>query len=706
MAGVINRIRTKGSMALLILIGIAMASFVLTDVLQRVQQIFTGSAPDAVGVVDGEEINSKYFNARVEEAKTLAQLNQDPNNPQPVDVTRVSNDTWTQVINEIIYDKQYKPLGLKVTPDEFTDMLFGPEPDPTATQMFGDRNSMQQVMQQAEKDPQLKFRIQMAEKYLMENRLRRKYEALVKGGIFVSKAEARRRYQEENTRYSFEYLAINYAAIADSTVKVEESDYTRFYQENIEEFRQPFAQSIISYVSFPKTATRRDSMTAYNYLAGLVQEFRTTDSDSIFAVTKNRSGQAFRYEFMQRAELDAETSERIKDAAVDSVIGPILTNGMYKLVKLTDVARRDTAPFLKLRHIFLKPKGNSAQDTFQVQMQAQIQASMINADNFAQYVQSLSDDQSTKQQGGDLGWYRYGSFGKKFDDQVKKLQKGQIASIMSDYGAHIVEVQDRSVEGVRVATIAHDIVPGQQTLDSLMMIAENFRQAAKDTASFNRKAAEMKYAVNPNQTVQPGAAFIGGLYGSGVKDIIVWALTTDADEQVSKPFETENAFVVPIITEKQERGHRSLASVKEQIRPRVLAAKKAEMILSRYNSAVKNKSDLQQMRNEYGPGAYTNVANDVTFSSGYIPGIGQDPLLIGALPGLKSGQVSKPIVGKTGVFVLRVSEIRQADKLDDKALEDYRYTQQQTKRNAYVNKVQQGLRSHAEIVDMRYNFGL
>ena len=705
MAGVINRIRTKGSLALLILIGVAMASFILTDVLQRVSDIVRGSSPTAVGVVAGEEINYNYFKFRVDQATALAQLNQDPNNPQPIDPNRISNDTWAQVVNEIIYQKQYEPLGLKVSKEEYQDMLLGPEPDPQATQMFGDRNSMNQVLQQAEKDGNLKFRIAMAEKYLIENRLRRKYEALVKGGIFVSKAEARRRHQEENTRYTFDFLAVNFAAIADSTMQVSESDFSRFYQENIEEFRQNVPQTAISFINLPKVATRRDSATAFNYLAGLVQEFKKTDNDSIFAVDNNRSDQSFPFEFQQRAELDAETAARIQGITIDSVVGPFLSGNQYKVVKLTDVARRDTAPFLKLRHIFIRPKGNTAQDTFQAQMQAQIQTSLINTDNFAGYVQSLSDDGATKQQGGDLGWYKYGTLGKKFDAQVKKLQKGQIAAIMSDFGAHIVEVQDRSTEGVRVATIAHDIVPGQQTLDSLMTLAENFRVAVSDTATFVKKAAEMKLPVTSNQVAQPGSSFIGGIYGTGVKDVIVWALNADVNKVSDRVFETENGMVVAVVNEKLERGYRSLNSVREQIRPRVLAAKKAELIVNRFKTAVKNNADLMQMRNEYGPGAYTNTAADVSFASGYIPGIGSDPLLIGALPGLKVNQVSKPIVGKTGVFVVKITAISEPEKLDDKALEEYRFTQQQNKRNQYLNKVQQGLRAHAEIVDMRYNFG-
>lgn len=704
MAGVINRIRTKGSLALLILIGVAMASFILTDVLTRISDIVRGSSPTAVGIVAGQEINYNYFKFRVDQATALAQLNQDPNNPQPIDPTRMSNDTWAQVVNEIIYEKQYEPLGLKVSKEEYQDMLLGPEPDPQATQMFGDRNSMMQVMQQAEKDGNLKFRIAMAEKYLVENRLRRKYEALVKGGIFVSKAEARRRYQEENTRYTFDYLAVNFAAIADSTVQVSESDFSRFYQENIEEFRQNIPQTAISFISLPKVATARDTMNAYNYLLALVEEFKKTDNDSLFAADKNRSDQSFPYEFQQRAELDAETAARIQGIAIDSVVGPFLSGNQFKLIKLTDVVRRDTAPFLKLRHIFIRPKGNTAQDTFQAQMQAQIQASLINSDNFTSYVQSLSDDGATKQQGGDLGWFKYGMFGKKFDTEVKKLQKGQIAAIMSDFGAHIVEVQDRSVEGVRVATIAHDIQPGQQTIDSLLTLAEKFRTSVSDTASFVKKAAEMKLNVTANQIAQPGSAFIGGLYGSGTKDVIVWALNAEVNT-VSNVFETENSVVVAVVNEKLERGYRSLNSVREQIRPRVLAAKKAELILNRFKTAVKNNSDLMQMRNEYGPGAYTSTAADVTFASGYIPGIGSDPILIGSLPGLKVNQISKPIVGKTGVFVVKITSIEQPEKLDDKALEEYRFTQQQNKRNQYLNKAQQGLRAHAEIVDLRYNFG-
>ena len=56
-------------------------------------------------------------------------------------------------------------------------------------------------------------------------------------------------------------------------------------------------------------------------------------------------------------------------------------------------------------------------------------------------------------------------------------------------------------------------------------------------------------------------------------------------------------------------------------------------------------------------GGQVESAKNVTFSSYSVPGMGQEPRLIGMIPTLQKGQMSIPLEGQTGVFVIMVNDV-------------------------------------------------
>jgi peptidyl-prolyl cis-trans isomerase D len=706
MAGVINSIRTRGSVILVVLIGLAMLSFVLTDVLSRVRDIFYPQKSLAVGTIADEEISPDFFKYRVdlnvnnEKIRTRNQGGGDINRDQ------IENYTWNEVMEEVINNKEYEKLKIEVTDKEYADMIGGNPPDEEVIRILGTPDKIREYIKKAEKEPELKFQLQMLENYLQKNRLRNKYNSLIRNGVFMSKAEARRKYIEENKKISFDYLGVNFSQIPDKDIKVTDSDFKNYYQSHIEEFRQIGPEAIINYVKFDKFASKSDSTKAFDYLKELIAPLRASTDDSSFCFSKNRSNQMFNPGYQPISELDPDVAMRVENTPKDSIVGPFVSKNKYLLVKVSGVRNNPAEPFLKLRHIFIAPKGNTAQDTATAMMQAQIQSSLITSENFMQYL-NLSDDPSTKNQGGELGFYRYGSFGKEFDDAVKKLEKGKIASIKSKFGAHIVEVMDKQAKGIKLGVIGYDIEPGSETVSSILEKAEEFRSNVKDTTTFAQVAGKSKYIINrsaPLTITSASQNFIPGLVGSNIKEIITWSLNGKQGQVCDRPFEVDNAIVVAVVALKSEGEYKSLEYIKEQIRPMVLGELKSKFVLEKLQK-VANKGDLEAIRAAYGEGAFTQKADNVTFASAAIPGFGQDNKLVGKLFNLPVNKLSAPIVGSTGVYIVKVTNITEPEKKDDKALEEYRNGLLTTKRMQFVNKAVEGLRDWAKIKDNRYNFG-
>jgi foldase protein PrsA len=86
-----------------------------------------------------------------------------------------------------------------------------------------------------------------------------------------------------------------------------------------------------------------------------------------------------------------------------------------------------------------------APDPAQKEQQArEVLARIKNGEEFGELAKQFSDDFSTKEKGGDLGWAERYKFVPEFEDAAWKLQPGEVSDIVkSDYGFHIIKMIER-----------------------------------------------------------------------------------------------------------------------------------------------------------------------------------------------------------------------------------------------------------------------
>ncbi|MCS7188900.1 MAG: peptidyl-prolyl cis-trans isomerase [Bacteroidia bacterium] len=691
MAGVIQKIRDKAGLAV-ILIGVSLLIFILTDLLQSnafIQETLWGRS-DVVAKIGKEEVRYAEYNNLYEKALR----NQSSNDPLMEE--QVKNAVWQQMLTDKLYTIETQLAGLGVSEEELYEMFVSDQPHPLVLQVFSqggqtyDKKRVQQILSQAPNNPELARQLREFEDYLVQARLREKYDALIKALAYVPAPLAEYQNRLDNTSLSFTYLAISYSAVADSLTPISDADIKRYYKEKKEEYRIKEAERTLRYAVIFKEPSAEDSLQTYQRLLELKEIFIQAQDDSIFAAANTEVPTDF--SFKRWPDLPNNIKDSIR--FIGQVIGPFLDDKGYALVKV-DSIERDSQPVYRLRHIMI----SKGLDSTKARKRADSLLRALKPEKFAEAANRFSDDWQTKFSSGELGWYSAeGRFGKAFYEGLSKAPVGRIYGIItSDQGYHIVEVQEKQDQRVRLAKIIKEIYPSTKTLSKLRQQAQQLARQAQQ--NFDDAAQKMGINIRISPTLRPSNTTIPAL--TGVREIIQWAFSAKVGA-VSGVLETQNAFVVAQILSAAEPPYREWESIREQLEPKVRNSKKAEYILRRLPHTA---SSLEAMKNAYGTGAYISRSENALYGSVAIPGIGIEAEVIGVAAGLNLNKISSPIKGNNGVYVIQVGQKKEPEPASEATARSYASSQTATQANVLQGRFQEAQKERLGVEDLRYRFG-
>jgi peptidyl-prolyl cis-trans isomerase D len=180
---IIGEIR-KRYWLLVAIIGVALLLFVLSD-FQRKQSKQTNT----IGTIAGEKIAITEFNKKVDENTEMQKTNSGKENLTAEENYQVRQQTWQQVVNEIVMNKQFEILGVTVSVEELDDLIRGNNPHQYIVQSFTDpqtgqfdqkavNNFLQNLDNPEMVAPEMKQRYLLMEKAIKSDRQTLKYNSL------------------------------------------------------------------------------------------------------------------------------------------------------------------------------------------------------------------------------------------------------------------------------------------------------------------------------------------------------------------------------------------------------------------------------------------------------------------------------------------------------------------------------------------------
>ncbi|RZK09784.1 MAG: peptidylprolyl isomerase, partial [Flavobacterium sp.] len=354
-----------------------------------------------------------------------------------------------------------------------------------------------------------------------------------------------------------------------------------------------------------------------------------------------------------------EYAEQLYNLPQGEVFGPYLYNGYYAVSKSLG---RQAGINAKASHILLAYKGamRANPTVTRTKEEAQAKANELlaqvqaNPSSFMMLAMTNSDD-SSKQQGGDLGFFSKGQMTPKFNDFVFGNPIGKIGLVETEFGFHIINVTDKQ-DGIRLATIARKIDASESTTDKVYTKAVKFEMEAADK-DFAAVAKENGVTVTPSVKVQAMDESFGPIQNQ--RPIVKWAFEKKTNVGDVKRYEVPNVgHVIVKLKKVNKEGLMAVDQARLSIEPKLKNQKKAELIKAKMKGA-----SLAAIAQSSG----TTVQNavDLTVENAVLPGAGFEQKVVGTAFSLAANKVSAPIEGNSGVYVIQSKAVTKAPAITD-----------------------------------------
>ena len=693
----LERIRSKGGVLVAVMIGFALFAFIMTDLLSSGSSIFQRSQME-VAEINGESVSIQDFQARVSEMEEYTRLNSGESSLDAEMVNRLREQAWNQLINEVIMGEKYDEIGLEVTPAELLDMVTGSNVHPTIRRLFSnpqtgafDKEQVINFLRSKQYDPTANFYWTFVEQQIINERLFTKYSSLLEKGMLVTNQWVNSEVNARNAKVDFNFVVGRLTSVADEDVAVSDGEIENYYNNNQSEFEQAPSRDI-EYLTFDVEPTEEDQEQTRQRVMEMKDDFSDPDIDAAQFVRIN-SDIPFNGRYLKPEAFSDEIRDFVTSSEENEVYGPYFEDNTYKLTRLVDVAQIPDS--VRARHILLRQNPQNPNEANQ--MADSLMNLLNNGANFAYLARQYSEDQGSAINGGDLGWFRQGMMVKPFDDACFFGDEGDIVKVDTQFGTHIIHIQDKGVPTTKyqTATLGREVTYSSQTYQNVYSEATKFAALNNTAEKFNKAVEEQNLTKRYGRNLNKNDRQVGAL--ESPRQLVKWAFEAEQGD-MSPIFELGDQFVIAVLTEITEEGTMPLQEVRSRIERQLLNDKKKEVMVERMQKEKESGKSLQEIAD--GLESEVQSASGIDFSAFQVTGAGVEPALVSLAVFSPVNEISDAVAGNNGVYLVEVTAKEEAEV-------DAEQVEQQLARtlNSKVSyQLLQSIREEAEIEDNRANF--
>ena len=246
----------------------------------------------------------------------------------------------------------------------------------------------------------------------------------------------------------------------------------------------------------------------------------------------------------------------------------------------------------------------------------------------------------------DTTFYADGQLSPAIELEMRTAELGYVfGPYEEDNNYKLAKLNDRRGDSVQVAIISIAIDASEETANEIYAQASEMA-VAKDMDGFEALADEKNIALT-TATVLEADRSIAGL--GEARNLVFWAYNSETAVNMVKLDDQNNRIVVMMLTAITPEGTQPLEEVKTQVEIALKKEKSGKALLEEFNTAIGSATTIEEVATAMD--LKTEQVNTMSFSSNAIPG-GFEPNVVGAFYGIEKGQLSKPVKGNNGVYVV------------------------------------------------------
>tara|TARA_A100001011_G_scaffold93978_1_gene98921 strand:+ start:5120 stop:7234 length:2115 start_codon:yes stop_codon:yes gene_type:complete len=700
----LGKIREK-SIFLIIVIGLALFAFVISGALGTGNSDSISNEP--IGTINGKEIPLDNFRFMVEQTERNFGLT----TMQAVD------NVWKQYIRNFVFEDQFEILGIDAGRDQIeqvvssTESIINDERFINEAGFFDFGLFTDFIVQMKNSNPQAYESWKQQELSIISSAKENIYFDLIKSSVAVTPKDAEIFHHLENDNIDIEYVKYPYSQISDTIFNLSDQDIENYIDKNQDKYTRNKSRSI-EYVSFFENATEKDIKDIRESLSNLTEDkyeyndvSKLTDTIVGFYNTRylndfiNRySDEEFDSIYLTKGKLPSDYAEILFNLKSGESFGPYKDINSFKISKLIDKKKNGS---IRASHILIShnesnrkpPNVNRTKDEAKRVANNLFRQVLRNNSKFESLAEEFSDGPS-KSSGGDLGFFTEKQMEPAFFSFVKKNRIGKIGLVETSFGFHIIKIVDKE-DLVLLASLTKNIVPSEKTSNEVFKNATQFEMNSLND-NFQNAAREGNHKVRFVPNINKLDENLPGL-PSSQRRVIQWIFDDSREVGEIKKFDLSfGGYVVVKLKNINYEGVADIDEVREEITRELINKKKANLIIN-------ENSNLTTLEEFAGKNKLEIItANAINQKSGTIVGSGDEPFIVGKAFGLEEFEISKLLIGKSGVYKLKIIKKSIAEDLLDYS--DLALKLESEERKNLPSLIISALENTAEIKDNRSIF--
>lgn len=674
----LQTLRNAGPL-LIIIVGLALFAFIAGDALRIFQ---TPQGAQAVGSIDGEDVSATEYQELYDEYSSIMQTLRGGMPLTEAEQLAIKDEVWANYVQTKLINKEAEKIGLTVSEAEITDIVSRGElpilrQSPFVRQGEFDYEFLTEFLTEYENNKNDLAYVQQnkplydywrfIEKNIKNDLLISKYQALVANSFISNPVVAESNFNDNNVTYNAEIMSFPYSAIADSTISVSDNDVKAAYDEKKQLFKQLVESRNIKYVSYKVVPSEQDREALRNEVAEFVN---TLSQESDYANIVRAASSEFPYSKLAlgKSRFPEEVRLRLDSVKVGEVEGPIFnaSDNSYTVFKnLGKVTVPDSVLHRRLFVIGNTPEQRKATADSLLNV-------LNNGGNFKEIAAKMG------QEFGDSVWFTSAEYeGRNISEEEANFygsllnEKGEY-KIVTDENGNTSEIQiavqggalealviyqviatKNPVEKYNAAVIKRTVEFGSETYAAAYNNFSQFVASCKTIEDLEKNVEQYGFQVQTS-TINNSSHYIANI--SDTRKAIRWIFSEAEVGEISPLYECgdNNTLLVAALSEINEKGFMPMDKM-PFVRYEAIKNKKAEKIMN----DIKGKSFEEIAKVA---GVKSDVAERISFvSPTFVKSISaNEPAISGVVSKMKAGEVSAPIKGNMGVYVVKLTSINKS----------------------------------------------